>query len=98
MGALTLTPLAGIPLVRPGDDLAAIVLAALDRSGIQLADGDVLVLAQKIVSKAEGRLVNCRPYASPQAEEYARTTGKDPRLVELVLREAGRCWCSRPAR
>ncbi len=97
MGALTLTPLAGIPLVRPGDDLAAIVLAALDRSGIQLVDGDVLVLAQKIVSKAEGRLVNLQTVTpSPQAEEYARTTGKDPRLVELVLRESREVLRSRP--
>ena len=97
MGALTLTPLAGIPLVRPGDDLSAIVLAALERSGIQLADGDVLVLAQKIVSKAEGRLVNLQTVTpSPQAEEYARTTGKDPRLVELVLRESREVLRSRP--
>jgi coenzyme F420-0:L-glutamate ligase/coenzyme F420-1:gamma-L-glutamate ligase len=56
--SLVLTPLSGIPLVQPGDDLAALVLQALEKAGIQLVDGDILVLAQKIVSKAEGRSVN----------------------------------------
>ena len=54
---LTLTPLPGIPLVQPGDDLAELCLQALQRAEISLMDGDILVLAQKIVSKAEGRLV-----------------------------------------
>jgi coenzyme F420-0:L-glutamate ligase/coenzyme F420-1:gamma-L-glutamate ligase len=87
--ALQLTPVPGIPLVQPGDDLAGMVLAALSQTGIQLADGDILVLAQKIVSKAEGRLVNLATVApSPQANELATQTGKDPRLVELILRES----------
>ena len=55
---LTLTPLPGIPLVQPGDDLAGIILAALQRIGLSLQDGDILVFAQKVVSKSEGRLVN----------------------------------------
>lgn len=58
MTALTLTPLPGIPLIQPGDDLAQLILEALKRADIELLNGDILVLAQKIVSKAEGRLVN----------------------------------------
>ena len=57
---LTLTPLAGIPLIQPGDDLAEIILSALPASEITLQENDILVLAQKIVSKAEGRQVNFR--------------------------------------
>lgn len=52
---LTLTALAGIPLIQPGNSLAEMVLAAIDQTGISLEDGDILVFAQKIVSKSEGR-------------------------------------------
>lgn len=94
---LTLTPLPGIPLVRPGDDLPAILSQALDLAGILLQDGDVLVLAQKIVSKAEGRLVNLSQVTpSPQAVELAGRTEKDPRIVELILRESHQVLRSRP--
>lgn len=83
------TALTGIPLVEPGDDLAAIILAALAASGETLADGDVLVIAQKIVSKAEGRAVALDTVtASAAAQELAATVNKDPRLVELMLRES----------
>jgi coenzyme F420-0:L-glutamate ligase/coenzyme F420-1:gamma-L-glutamate ligase len=86
---VTLLPLAGIPLIAAGDDLAAILLAALEQSGAVLADGDVLVLAQKIVSKAEGRLVALDSVTpGPRALELAPQCDKDPRLVELVLSEA----------
>jgi coenzyme F420-0:L-glutamate ligase/coenzyme F420-1:gamma-L-glutamate ligase len=79
------------PRVRPGDDLAAQTAAALARAGIGLADGDILVYAQKIVSKAEGRLVNLAAVSpGPQALELAPVVAKDPRLVELVLRESRR--------
>lgn len=89
--ALILTPLAGLPLIKPGDDLAQLILDSLHRAGIQLQDGDVLVVAQKIVSKAEGRLCNLNEVnPSPQACELASEIGKDPRLVELILRES-RC-------
>ena len=81
--------LAGVPLVQPGDDIAAIILAALAASHETLCDGDVVVIAQKIVSKAEGRIV---PLASvlPSAEAHslAQKVNKDPRLVELILRES----------
>lgn len=86
---MTLTALEGIPLVQPGDDLASIVITALDDTGEQLRDGDVLVLAQKIVSKAEGRIVDFETVEpSPRAIELAGQTAKDPRQIELVLRES----------
>ncbi|PKN94198.1 MAG: coenzyme F420-0:L-glutamate ligase [Chloroflexi bacterium HGW-Chloroflexi-6] len=86
---LTLTPLSNIPLIRPGDNLAEFLLNSLREAEISLEDGDILVLAQKIVSKAENRLVNLtaiRP--SPAALELAEKTGKDPRLAELLLQES----------
>lgn len=87
--ALTLTALAGVPLVRPGDDLAALVLAALQASRLALQPGDAVVLAQKIVSKAQGRLVDLATVQpSPRARELAARTGKDARLMQLVLDES----------
>jgi len=81
--------LSGLPLVQPGDNLATLLLEALQRDQLQLRDGDVLVLAQKIVSKSEGRLVPLDTVSpSPRALELAKATDKDPRLVELVLRES----------
>lgn len=81
--------LPGMPLVQPGDDLAALIRAALARAGLALEDGDVLVVAQKIVSKAEGRLVRLDTVApSAAARRLAERTGKDPRLVEVVLGES----------
>ena len=94
---LTLTPLSGIPLIRPGDDLAEIILRSLAMANIDLADGDVLVLAQKIVSKAEGRMVNLSQILpSPAAIDLARDVEKDPRLVELVLQESNLVLRKRP--
>jgi coenzyme F420-0:L-glutamate ligase/coenzyme F420-1:gamma-L-glutamate ligase len=94
---LTLTPLSGIPLIRPGDDLAEIILRSLAAANIDLADGDVLVLAQKIVSKAEGRMVNLgKILPSPAAIDLARDVEKDPRLVELVLQESNLVLRKRP--
>lgn len=87
--SLTLTALAGIPLVRPGDDLAELVLTGLAASGETLRTGDVVVLAQKVVSKAEGRTVDLRAVQpSQRALELAGVAGKDPRLVQLVLDES----------
>lgn len=86
---LTLTPLPGIPLIRHGDDLADILVKALNETGIQLQDGDILVLAQKIVSKAEGRTVNLATVTpSQRALELAEQTQKEARFIELVLRES----------
>ncbi|MBB3770219.1 coenzyme F420-0:L-glutamate ligase/coenzyme F420-1:gamma-L-glutamate ligase [Angulomicrobium tetraedrale] len=88
---LELLALDGLPLVQPGDDLAGLIAAALDRAGLVLRDGDVLVVAQKIVSKAEGRrvaLADVTPTA--RAGALAQEVGKDARLVELILRESRR--------
>ena len=76
----------GVPLVKPGDDLGAVVLGALEASGLTLANQDVIVVAQKIVSKAEGRLVDLATVApSPRAVELGRATDKDPRLIEVMV-------------
>lgn len=75
--------------MKPGDDLAALLIAALERSGLQPVAGDILVVAQKIVSKAEGRIVDLATVApSARAHDLAGVTGKDPRLLELVLTES----------
>ncbi len=87
--SLTITPLAGIPRVRPGDDLAGLLVAAVERSGMTLRDQDIVVVAQKIVSKAEGRIAQLDTTSpSPRALELAQVTGKDPRQLELVLCES----------
>ncbi len=86
---LRLTALPGLPLLQPGDDLAAILAAALEAPALRPQDGDILAVAQKVVSKAEGRYADlAKVEPSSQALGLAKTTGKDPRLVELVLRES----------
>jgi coenzyme F420-0:L-glutamate ligase/coenzyme F420-1:gamma-L-glutamate ligase len=95
--SLTLTPLPGLPLVQPGDDLASLCLQALDRAGLALLDEDVLILAQKIVSKSEGRLVNLATVTpAPRATELAKKIEKDARLVELILGESREVLRTRP--
>jgi coenzyme F420-0:L-glutamate ligase/coenzyme F420-1:gamma-L-glutamate ligase len=88
---VSITPLGGLPMIRPGDDLAALLLASVD-AGAGLADGDILVICQKIVSKAENRLVDLATVTpSPFAEQIAAATqGKDARVVEVILRETRR--------
>ena len=87
--SITLTPLPGIPLICPGDDLVSLVLLAIERAGLKLVDNDILVVAQKIISKAEGQLVNLRSVTpSPRAQELAIQIQKDARFVELILRES----------
>jgi coenzyme F420-0:L-glutamate ligase/coenzyme F420-1:gamma-L-glutamate ligase len=94
---LILTPLPGIPPVMPGDDLAEIIQEALPRLGIVLQEGDILVLTQKIVSKAQGRLVNLAAVEpSRGAHELAAQTEKDPRVVELMMRESKEILRTRP--
>ena len=86
---LSLIPLQGFPLIHPGDKLTEIIAAALDNNGLALQDGDILVLAQKIVSKSEGRLVNLTSVEpSKEARHYAEITDKNPRLIELILSES----------
>jgi len=85
---LSLIPLLGIPIVRPGDDLARLIVEALARTagGIALRDEDILVVTQKIVSRAEGRFVALRSVQpSPRARELAERTGKDARVIEVML-------------
>lgn len=89
MSGLALTPLGGVPKIRDGDNLAAIALHAASVSGVSLQNGDVLVFAQKVVSKAEGRLVRLDSVTpSVRAAELANITEKDPRIIELVLSES----------
>ncbi|MEH6550192.1 MAG: coenzyme F420-0:L-glutamate ligase [Pseudomonadales bacterium] len=96
-GQLTLTALADIPLVQPGDDLFAIILAGLEAVEYSLNDGDVIALAQKIISKSEGRyarLADVTP--SAEAEALGLEVDKDPRLVELILNESHEVVRKRP--
>lgn len=94
---LSIHPIHHIPLIQPGDDLAGILLDSLQKNQLQLQEGDILVLAQKIVSKAENRLVNLTEVEpSPEAVELARKTEKDARMVELVLRESREVLRYRP--
>ena len=94
---LTFNPIPNLPLIKPGDDLAALTSQALEAISLPLADGDILVFAQKIVSKAEGRLVNLSAVEpSVRAVELAALTDKDPRFMELVLRESSEVLRTRP--
>lgn len=94
---LTLTPLAGLPLIQAGDDLAKIIAQGLSLNSIMLLDGDILVITSKVVSKAEGRLVKLdQVVPSPRSIELASKTEKDPRLVELILGESKQVLRTRP--
>ena len=76
----------GLPMVKPGDDLPALIVRHLAAGGERLEPGDIVVIAQKVVSKAEGRLVRVNDVAaSAQAQELAATVGKDPRVIQVVL-------------
>ena len=94
---LTLTPLPDIPMIQTGDDLAAIILQAVEKAGLGLADGDILAIAQKVVSKAEGRWVNLATVTpSARAVELAEQSQKDARVVELILGESREVLRVRP--
>jgi coenzyme F420-0:L-glutamate ligase/coenzyme F420-1:gamma-L-glutamate ligase len=85
----TVRALKGVPTVNPGDDLVRIIARALDRTGMELLDNDVLVVVSKVISRAEDRFVDVSSVEpSRRAERLAARTGKDARVVELVLREA----------
>jgi coenzyme F420-0:L-glutamate ligase/coenzyme F420-1:gamma-L-glutamate ligase len=86
---VTYTALSGIPLIEPGDDLGTVIGDALAAAQIVPLDGDTLVIAQKIVSKAEGRYVDLAEVTpGARARELAAATGKDPRLIEVILGES----------
>lgn len=95
--SLAVLPIAGLPLIQRGDDLAAVIHATCAAGGIALRDGDVLVLAQKIVSKAEGRQVALSQVTPSRAAlDIATEAHKDPRLVELILQESREVLRARP--
>jgi coenzyme F420-0:L-glutamate ligase/coenzyme F420-1:gamma-L-glutamate ligase len=92
-----LTALPGLPLIQAGDNLAKLFLESLGQAGIQLQNGDLLAVAQKIISKAEGRLINLNEVIpSEEALRISKESHKDPRLVELILNESKRVFRIRP--
>lgn len=94
---LLIKPLHGVPRVEKGDHVARLALSAVDRAGLQFQDGDVLVFAQKIISKAEGRAIDLDGVVpSARALQLAEDTKKDPRIVELILRESTEVLRRRP--
>ena len=95
--SIQLFALSDFPHVQPGDDITALTMAALASADYSLQDGDVVVVAQKIISKAEGRLVNLNDVTpGERAIEVATLTQKDPRLVELILGESEKISRMRP--
>lgn len=91
MASITLTAIEGIPMIMAGDSLAELIAHALARMDLKLRNGDILSICQKIVSKAEARLVNLKDVEpSPLARKFAEQWNKDPRAVELVLRQTSR--------
>ncbi len=94
---LIIQPIPGIPVVKSGDDLAPLIIDALPAANLSLQDGDIVVVAQKIVSLSEGRAVRLDDVdVSAAAEELAAQTDKDPRLVELILQESEEIVRSKP--
>jgi coenzyme F420-0:L-glutamate ligase/coenzyme F420-1:gamma-L-glutamate ligase len=86
---LTLSVVPAIPMIAQGDDLGAIMIAAMDKVGMAPLDGDVVVVAQKVVSKAQGRYVDLATVVpSSRAKDLANATDRDPRLVEVILSES----------
>ncbi|RLT42927.1 MAG: coenzyme F420-0:L-glutamate ligase [Chloroflexi bacterium] len=84
--SMTLFSVPGLPMIRPGDDLAQLIAEKIESAGQQLHSGDILVIAQKVVSKAEGRLVRLSAVTpGERALELAEITGKDPRIVQVIL-------------
>jgi coenzyme F420-0:L-glutamate ligase / coenzyme F420-1:gamma-L-glutamate ligase len=87
--SITYFAVPGLPLIHPGDDLAVLIIDALRTEQLQLISGDIVVVAQKVISKAENRYVELKEvHPSEQAQALADQTGKDPRYVEVVLSES----------
>ena len=94
---LSVIALQGLPLVKPGDDLHELISRALQAAGLNLKDGDILVVAQKIISKAEGRIVRLSEvHPSPEAVELAAATDKEAAVVQLILDESRQIIRHRP--
>lgn len=97
LAKLELTALPGLPMIMPGDDIDGLIVEAITRADIQLKRQDVLVVAQKVISKAERRVVALNSVTPGQlAIDWAEKTEKDPRLVELILSESKRVVRYRP--
>ena len=97
MNSLTLWAVPGMPIVREGDDVAALIVERLGACGEQLEPGDVVVIAQKIISKAEGRFVHLSSvHPSHQARELAGQVGKDPAIVQVILDDSRSVLRARP--
>ena len=91
MRSITLSAIEGIPLVNKGDDLARLIASGIEKTGLKLQAGDIVVVCQKVVSKAEGRVVDLKTIAPSEfANSLAKRWEKDPRAVELVLRQTNR--------
>jgi coenzyme F420-0:L-glutamate ligase/coenzyme F420-1:gamma-L-glutamate ligase len=91
MRSITLSAIEGIPLVNKGDDLARLIASGIEKTGLKLQAGDIVVVCQKVVSKAEGRVVELKTIAPSEfANSLAKRWEKDPRAVELVLRQTNR--------
>jgi len=91
MRTISLTAVEGVPMVKAGDDLAALIAKGLADTGYKLAAGDILVVCQKVVSKSEGRIVNFKDFEPSEfAKAYAKRWEKDPRAIEIVLRQTSR--------
>ncbi len=89
VGKIEILGLENFPIIKPGDDLAEIIVKVAKDNGIEIEDGDIIVVSQKIVSKAEGRIVDLSKIEpSEKAKIIAQISGKDPRFVELILRES----------
>ncbi|MBO0857498.1 MAG: coenzyme F420-0:L-glutamate ligase [Chloracidobacterium sp.] len=86
---IRLIPIRGIPEIRPGDDIVSMIARAAGKMRLKLSDGDILTVAQKVISKAEGRLVNLESVTpSELASEIANKQQRDPRLIEVILNES----------
>ena len=91
MRSITLSAIEGIPIVNQGDDLARLIAGGIEKTGLKLQAGDIVVVCQKVVSKAEGRVVDLKTIAPSEfANSLAKRWEKDPRAVELVLRQTNR--------
>ena len=94
---LSLSPLNDFPYVKQGDNIAEIISSSLQHNDLSLQNGDILVIAQKIISKSEGRLINLNSVSpSDKAHEIASISEKNPRLIELILQESSRIIRVRP--
>jgi coenzyme F420-0:L-glutamate ligase/coenzyme F420-1:gamma-L-glutamate ligase len=91
LSEIRILPLSSLPEVKPGDDLGALIIAALAAAGLKCEASDIFVVTQKIVSKAEGRVVRLETVEpSARAKEWAERYGKDARVVEVILQQAKR--------